>query len=206
MSHHRQPSAEKVEKLRRALEEYESGAAGGGLFDVTAEESKAKVRARALLLLDQRARSRHELYERLVGLEFEPQVVEAVLDDLAGVGLINDEAFAHEWVRQRHVRRGKSARVLDRELRQKGVGEQERAEALEQVTEESEESIARGLAEKKARSVKAVPADRHERDKALRRIVGVLARRGFPEGMALRLGREALDARLAELEAQAEVE
>lgn len=195
-----QPSAEKVEKLRQALAEYESGEHAGELFDEAAEEDKARVRKRALGLLDQRSRSRHELEERLLRAEFPESVIDEVLDDLARVGLLNDAAFAHEWVRQRHGRRGKSARVLDRELQRKGVGQEERADALEQIDEADEEAMARKFAEKKARSVKSVPADRAERDKALRRIVGVLARRGYNEGMSLRLAKEALENRCAELE------
>ena len=194
------PAPEKLEKLRQALAEYESGAAGGGLFDAEAEEAKAKVRSRALLLLGQRARSRKELSDRLLALEFDAEVVEMVLDDLTHVGLLDDATFAKEWVRQRHARRGKSARVLDRELQEKGVSQALRSEALEQVTEESEESIAQALAVKKARSVKTVPADRAEREKYLRRIVGVLARRGFNQGMSMRIAIAALDARIAELE------
>lgn len=195
-----QPAPEKLEKLRQALEEYESGAAGGGFFDHEEEESKSKVRSRALLLLNQRSRSRHELYTRLVDAEFEPEVVELVLDDLDNVGLIDDEKFAHEWVRQRHARRGKSARVLDQELKRKGVGDSARAQALSQIDEADEQAMAEALAQKKARSIKQVPADRKERDKALRKIVGVLARRGFNEGMSLRLAIAALDERCAELE------
>lgn len=194
-----QPSLEKIEKLRQALEDYESGAAGGQLIDAGAEEAKASVRSRALRLLDQRARSREELRERLLAAEFEPDVIDAVLDDLAGVGLINDESFAHEWVRQRHVRRGKSARALNMELKDKGVDAADRAVALEQITEESEEATARKVAEKKARTLKKVPADRHERDKFLRRIVGTLARRGYSHSLTMRVSIEALDARIAEL-------
>lgn len=194
-----QPSLEKIEKLRQALEDYESGAAGGQLIDAEAEEAKASVRSRALRLLDQRARSREELRERLLAAEFEPDVIDAVLDDLAGVGLINDESFAHEWVRQRHVRRGKSARALNMELKDKGVDAADRAVALEQITEESEEAIARKVAEKKARTLKKVPADRHEREKFLRRIVGTLARRGYSHSLTMRISIEALDARIAEL-------
>ena len=194
-----QPSPEKIEKLRRALEDYESGAVGGHLIDVEAEKSKADVRSRALGLLDQRARSRKELHDRLIAAEFEPDVIDAVLDDLAEVGLINDASFAREWVRQRHVRRGKSARALNLELKDKGVEAADRAAALEQVTEDSEESIARQVAEKKARTLKKVPADRHERDKFLRRIVGTLARRGYSQGLTMRVSIEALDARIAEL-------
>ena len=61
--------------------------------------------------------------------------------------------------------------------------------------------MARTLAQKKARSIKTIPSDRRERDKALRRIVGVLARRGFNEGMSLQIAIAALEARCAELRA-----
>ncbi|MDK4266430.1 recombination regulator RecX [Corynebacterium accolens] len=194
-----QPAPEKLEQLRQALEAYEKGEAEGGLFDREAEEAKSKVRSRALGLLDQRSRSRQELYDRLVQAEFAPEVVDEVLDDLAHAGLIDDAAFAAEWVRQRHKRRGKSRSVLDRELREKGVSQEDRDEALSQIDSADEEAMARALAEKKARSVKSVPADRKEREKALRRIVGVLARRGFNEGMSLNIAISALEERCEEL-------
>ena len=185
----------RIDQLRQALADFRPGS----LFDHEAEEAKAAVRKRALLFLDARARSRHELRGRLLDLEFEEGVVDDVLDDLAGVGLLDDAAFAHEWVRQRHARRGKSSRVLDRELQDKGVDSATRADALEQIDAADEEATARALAEKKARSVRTVPADRAESDKALRRIVGVLARRGFAQGMSLRIARDALDERVAQL-------
>lgn len=194
-----QPAPEKLEQLRQALEAYEKGEAEGGLFDREAEEAKSKVRSRVLGLLDQRSRSRQELYDRLVQAEFDPEVVDEVLDDLAHAGLIDDAAFAAEWVRQRHKRRGKSRSVLDRELREKGVSQEDRDEALSQIDAADEEAMARALAEKKARSVKSVPADRKEREKALRRIVGVLARRGFNEGMSLNIAISALEERCEEL-------
>ena len=189
---------EKLEKLRQALRDHAAGE-GTGLFDHEAEAAKAQVRKRALGLLDQRARSRHELRQRLCDLDFEEVIVDEVLDDLAAVHLLDDAAFAREWVRQRHARRGKSARVLDRELVDKGVAAPTRVAALAQIAPEDEEATARELARKKARSIRVVPADRAERDKALRRIVGVLARRGFSSGMSLSLACEALDERVAEL-------
>lgn len=193
------PAPEKLEQLRHAIDAYENGQVGAGLFDREAEEAKSKVRARALGLLDQRLRSRHELYVRLVQAEFDPEVVKDVLDDLARVGLINDAAFAAEWVRQRYKRRGKSRNALARELRDKGVRQEDRDDALDQIDAADEEAMARALAEKKAGNLKAVPADRKERDKALRRIVGVLARRGFSEGMSLSIAIAALDERCEEL-------
>lgn len=189
--------ADKIARLQEALDAYEPGT---GLFDRKHEEALAPVRKRALGLLDQRARSRAELRERLLKAEFEPQLVDEVLDDLAGSGLINDAQFAHEWVRQRAARRGKSARVLDMELRDKGVGGADRAAALEQISDEDEEHTARAVAEKSARKVKSAPTDRAGYDKHLRRIVGALARRGFNQGMALRIAREELNGRIAECE------
>lgn len=189
--------ADKIARLQEALDAYEPGT---GLFDRKHEEALAPVRKRALGLLDQRARSRAELRERLLKAEFEPQLVDEVLDDLAGSGLLNDAQFAHEWVRQRAARRGKSARALDMELRYKGVGGADRAAALEQISDEDEEHTARAVAEKSARKVKSAPTDRAEYDKHLRRIVGALARRGFNQGMALRIAREVLNGRIAECE------
>ncbi|MCS5479176.1 recombination regulator RecX [Corynebacterium sp. YIM 101645] len=185
---------QKIAQLKEAIAGFRSGQ-----FDREAEEAKAAVRRRALGLLDVRARSRQELRERLIEAEFEPVVVDDVLDDLAAVNLIDDAAFAREWVRQRHARRGKSTRVLEQELRQKGIDSATRAEALDQIDAADEEATARALAEKKARTIREAPADRAETDKALRRIVGVLARRGFPQGMSLRIAREALEERIAGL-------
>ena len=185
----------RIDQLRQALADF----LPGRLFDHEAEEAKAAVRKRALLFLDARARSRHELRGRLLDLEFEEAVVDDVLDDLAGVGLLDDAAFAHEWVRQRHARRGKASRVLDRELQDKGGDSATRADALEQIDAADEEATARALAEKKARSVRTVPADRAESDKARRRSGGVRARRGFAQGMSLRIARDALDERVAQL-------
>ena len=165
------------ERLARAVAALEAAAAGANpILDEAEEEAKVAVRERALGLLDQRARSRAELRRRLQDKDFDADVIDSVLDDLAGAGLIDDE------------------------LERKGVGAGERAAALDQIDPEDERERALTLARKKARSVREAPADRRERDKALRRIVGVLARRGFPEGMSLALARQALDERLEELD------
>src|SRR5699024_3060361 len=117
-----QPSEEKLAKLRQALEDYAEGAVRSPLIDNEAEEANAD--------------------ERLVKLEFAEPVIEDVLDDLTGVGLINDEAFATEWVRQRHARRGKSARALNQELIRKGIAPAIREQALEQIDDDDEEEMA----------------------------------------------------------------
>lgn len=192
---------EALERLRAELANYDPEK-GTGLFDRAAESKKATVRERALTLLDYRARSTYELrsllHERLD--DADPQVIDDVIADLTESRLLDDETFAREWVRQRQERRGKSTRVLDQELRTKGVSSEIRAAVLAEVDPQREIDIARDLAVKKARGVKAIPADRKEYDKELRKIVGVLARRGFPAGASLRLAKEALEARIAELD------
>ena len=199
MRERQQPDPEKIRALQKALEEY-SGQEP--LIDETREKALARIRDRALLLLDSRARSRQELRDRLVKAEFEPELVDEVLDSFQRNGLVDDLAFAREWVRQRFERRGKSAAMLDVELQRKGVGDADRAEALSVIEREDEREVARGQAVKKARQVKRVPEDRQQRDKELRRIVGVLARRGFNSGMSLQIAREALAERCAELESE----
>ncbi|PMC62525.1 recombination regulator RecX [Corynebacterium xerosis] len=188
-----------LEKLRAAMEKV---AAEGGepIIDADAEAVKAPIRSRALRLLDSRARSRAELRERLAENEDWPAVaIDEVLDDLTASKLLDDAHFAREWVRQRHVGRGKSRMVLDRELVEKGIPAHLREEALEQVSDADESAIARSLAEKKARTIKAVPADRAARAKDLRRVVGVLARRGFNQGLSMAIALDAIDARYDEL-------
>lgn len=187
----------KLEQLRAALDHYERH--GSDLFDHQAEDAKRQVRHRALLLLDQRARSRHELQERLVSLDFDTRVIADVLDELEQSRLVNDHDFAMEWVRQRHELRGKSRSVLDQELQRKGISPEHRAAALEQVDDDAEYDCARELAVKKARQITKPPADYAEQEKYLRRIVGVLARRGFASGMSFTIAKEALEQRIAEL-------
>ncbi|MBV7301656.1 regulatory protein RecX [Corynebacterium sp. TAE3-ERU2] len=188
----------KLRALAEALERYEREG-NPGLFDEHAEEERQTVRAKALVLLNHRMRSEHEMRTRLLGYDYPPEVVDAVIDDLISQRLIDDALFASEWVRQRH-RKGKSRAVLNRELRDKGITADTRAEALEQVDDSDERSVAEAVAEKKARSIARPPADFAERNKYLRRIVGALARRGFAQHMSMGIAIAALDARIAELE------
>lgn len=189
--------AAKIQRLQAALDAYHAGELPP-LFDYQAEEAKATVRKRALRLLDQRARSRHELEQRLLHLEFPQEVVVEVLDDLERVELLNDTTFAYEWVRQRSIRRGKSRMALNLELKNKGVAQSIRAAALEQIDNQAEEETATQLAVKKARTIHKL-GSKQDYQKQLRRILGVLARRGFPQDISMRVARSALENRIQEL-------
>ncbi|MEJ5919670.1 recombination regulator RecX [Corynebacterium sp. H78] len=192
-------SSTKVEALREAIAKI-AESDGSRFFDHETEELKAPVRAKAMRLINQRARSRKELFDRICeDPEVVPGVVNEVLDDLTAAGALNDAYFAQEWVRQRHLYKKKSGSVLRRELKEKGIAESLIDDALGQVTRDSEAEILRVLVEKKAATIKTRPADRKEYDKCLRRVVGVAARRGFSQGMSLAFAREAIDNRIAEL-------
>lgn len=190
-----------VQKTIEKLAQQIAAADGSSFYDAGREESKAPIRAKALRLLDQRMRSRKELTERLEAVEeFPSPMIQEVVDDLTRSGLLNDELFASEWVRQRFANRGKSKMVLNRELQEKGIAASVRADALEQITHNAEEQVARKLAAKKAATIKTAAPDFAAKQKDLRKVVGVLARRGFPSELSMSIAREELEERYRELE------
>ncbi|MFI1917057.1 recombination regulator RecX [Nocardia sp. NPDC020380] len=145
----------------------ESGPAGGGT------ESQAK--DVCLRLLTDRARSRAELADRLAEKGFAAGVAERVLDRLAEVGLIDDAAFAQQWVHSRHTYSGKGKKVLAQELRRKGIAPEDAEPALEAITAEDENARAADLVRRKLQSL----SPDLSRDKAISRLVSMLARRGY---------------------------
>ncbi|WP_414119650.1 regulatory protein RecX [Corynebacterium nuruki] len=192
---------DRLERLRAAIEAVQSGG-GEPLVDELAEERLAPLTAKANRLIEQRDRSVAELRRRLTDSLDEgddPALVDAVIDRCLRAGMLDDARFAHEWVRQRAANQRRSVAVLRRELREKGVAAPVIEEALEQISEGDQDRVLGELVTKKAGTVKTVPADRRDYDRALRRIVGVAARRGFPQGRSLTAARQALDARIAEL-------
>lgn len=195
------PDPGTLERLRRAVAEIGEGTAAP-LVDRELEQRLAPLVAKATRLIEHRDRSEAELRRRLTDALAEgedPRLVDTVIDRCLANGMLDDARFAHEWVRQRQQNQKKSVAVLRRELRDKGVASPVIEEALDQVTEDDQEGILRALVTKKAGTVKTIPADRTEYEKALRRVVGVAARRGFPAGQSLSAARDALDARITEL-------
>jgi regulatory protein len=152
-------------------------------------DPEERARAICLRLLTGTPRTRGQLAEVLRKREIPEDVAEAVLSRLEDVGLIDDAAFADAWVESRHHGRGLARRALARELRNKGVDSTLIDNAVEQLEPEQEERTARALVERKLRATRGL-----ERDRRLRRLAGMLARKGYSEGLALRVVREALEA------------
>jgi len=109
-------------------------------------------------------------------------VAEAVLSRLAAVGLIDDADFAEQWVRSRRARAGKGKRALAAELRTKGVDADVIAAALDGIDAAAERERAEQLVEQKLRREMLADADD---TKVMRRLVGMLARRGYSQSLAV---------------------
>ncbi len=143
------------------------------------------------ILLDQltgRARTRSELADKLAGRNVPDEVASRLLDRFEEVGLVDDAAFAREWVEQRQSGRGLARRALAQELRRKGIEDEVAQEALEEIDDDDEVAAARRLVRAKLRSVRSL-----DRDKAVRRLVGMLARKGHSSSVAFRVVKEELD-------------
>lgn len=167
---------------------------GGSLSSSRAEQGKPpgdpveQARAICLRLLTGTPRTRKQLADALRKRQIPDDAAEEVLSRFEEVGLINDGAFADAWVESRHHGRGLARRALARELRTKGVDSTLIDEAVSQLDSEQEEATARELVARKLRSTRGL-----DRDKRLRRLAGMLARKGYSEGMALRVVRQALE-------------
>jgi regulatory protein len=150
----------------------------------------AVAREICLRLLTDRARTRQELAQVLARKGVPDEAAAAVLDRFDEVGLIDDAAFAGQWVRSRHGHRGLGRRAIAVELRRKGVADDIAGEALAEVDAESEDRRARELVDRKLRSVTLTTSE--QRATTGRRLVGMLARKGYGAGTAYRVVREAL--------------
>jgi regulatory protein len=114
-------------------------------------------------------------------------VAERVLGRFSEVGLIDDAAFAQSWVESRHRGRGLAGRALAAELRQRGVDDETVQEAVAALDPDQEESRARELVDRRLASTRGIDPVRR-----MRKLVGMLARKGYSPGLAYRVVKDAL--------------
>lgn len=150
-------------------------AAEGADADADAEKVARDI---ALRKLTAQARTRHELDQALRKSNVPDEITDTVLDRLEHAGLVDDQAFARDWVQSRQRRRHLSRSALRRELQGKGVDRHHVEAALTAVDSDDELAAARDLAAKKSAATRGLdPAVRQ------RRLAGMLARRGFGSGV-----------------------
>lgn len=155
-------------------------------------EPKREEQAKSLCLrlLTARARTRAELAGQLTKRGYPDDVSTRVLDRLAKAGLIDDADFAEQWVRSRREHAGKGKKVLAAELRTKGVAEDVIAGALADIDAGAERVRAEQLVVGKLRRETLGEDD----VRVTRRLVAMLARRGYSPSMAYDVVRDALAA------------
>ena len=132
-------------------------------------------------------RSRAQLAQVLRRKDCPDDVAAAVLDRMEEVGLVDDVAYAAMLVRSQQVGRGLARRALAQELRRKGVDDDTAQAALDEVDPHDEEDRARQLVAKKLRSMSGL-----DPMVQTRRLAGMLARKGYPVEVSVRVVRDAV--------------
>ena len=138
-----------------------------------------QARALCLRLLTARARTRAELAGQLAKRGYPDDVSTRVLDRLAGAGLVDDAEFAEQWVHSRRANAGKGKRALAAELHTKGVDNDVITSVLGGINPAAERGRAEELVRKKLRR-----ENLSDELRVSRRLVAMLARRGFTQSMA----------------------
>jgi regulatory protein len=164
-----------------------SGAADARDGALPDADPEAVARDICLRLLTGQPRTRAELAAALAERNVPADAAETVLARFDEVGLIDDTAFAGAWVETRHRGRGLGKRALAHELRRRGVDNEVIQGALDQLDPDTEVETARALVARKLPSSRGLPTPRR-----VNRLVGMLARKGYPPGLAARVVREAL--------------
>jgi regulatory protein len=136
-----------------------------------------KVKDYALKVLSYRQRSEKELRMKLSLYvrkhSFPDSLIDTVIDTCKRLEFIDDEKFASWWVSQRRSSSVRGDRVIEQELRGKGVSQEVIDRALKEG-EAEEADAARILAQKKLRILSLYPKNVREE-----KIKQALLRRGF---------------------------
>ena len=132
-------------------------------------------------------RSRAELAQKLAQRGCAADVATTVLDRMTQVGLVDDEAYAQMLVRSQQAGRGLAKRALARELRTKGIEDHLAEDALTAISDEDERDRARALVDKKLRAMHGLGIEVQTR-----RLVGMLARKGYSSNVTYAVIREAI--------------
>jgi regulatory protein len=161
---------------------------GNPVVDGPEADGEEAARAICLRLLTSGPRTRAQLATALRKRRVPGDIAESVLSRFTEVGLIDDAAFARAWVESRHHGRGLARRALSAELRQRGVPDGEVRSAVGLLGPQDELATARRLVAKRVAASRGKPMPARARQ-----LMGMLARKGYPVGLAAQVVREALE-------------
>lgn len=141
-----------------------------------AREDIGKATDRAIALLARRPRSIREIRDRLRQKGFDAATIDAAIEKLEGWRYVDDEGFARYWVENRETHKPRGRRLLEQELRQKGVDREVIQSTLDDADLDERES-ALALARAKMRTYGGL-----DDVTARRRLGSYLSRRGYDFG------------------------
>lgn len=158
-----------------------------------AEETDPYTRAKTIVYnqLAYSAKTRGQLRKKLQAEGFDAELIESLLDKFEAAKLIDDAEYAQTFVAQKSRTKKLSRAALRRELAERGVRGEEAENALAQRTDEQEREDAAELVRKKLRPGMDL-SDRAEKDRVTRRLLGMLARRGYSSSVSMSVIREEL--------------
>lgn len=145
-----------------------------GLRDAAARKECAR---KVFQLLDRRRYCRARLREKLLAASHEPPIVEAVLDQFEGQGLVDDADYARAWVHDQLLRKPVGPISLVAKLREQGVSDADAREGLDRAYPHGREAE---LAEDALRRKRLDLGEERQRARALR----FLRSRGFTSSAA----------------------
>jgi len=129
----------------------------------------------ALNFIKYRFRSQLEIEQKLKRKKIQPSQIKKVINRLKGEKLIDDEQFAHLWIRNRINLKPTGSRLLLLELRQKGIDRDLAYEILRQeLPEDLEKDLAYEIGEAKYQKLKSLPPFDQKQ-----KLLSFLSRRGF---------------------------
>lgn len=143
------------------------------LESVLKKEEQMKANDYALNLLGFSARSEHQIRQKMKDKGFEPESIEGTVQFLRNYNYLNDEEYARSFVKDRQAFKKAGKRLLQQELRQKGVHPTTIESVLaEAVSTEDELTRAQALVQQK---IKVPNPDKKE----IQRVTNFLARKGY---------------------------
>jgi regulatory protein len=142
---------------------------------------KLEQRAKNVMLhqLSRQAKSEHQLREVLIKREIPAEIIDKVITRFTEAGLIDDRQVAQTIAHTRRATRGLSSSAIKRELAQKGISAEIIESTLAVFAAEDELATAISIATRRIRSLA-----KFEPDVRKRRLLGFLARKGYPGSVA----------------------
>lgn len=159
----------------------------------TPEEQYDRGISYALHLLSARQRSRQDVEGRLLKKGYDPDVVIQILERLVELELLDDGKFAEQWAATRHKGKGLSRSAIKRELNTHGISQELIETSLESISDEAELKAAYEIAQARVSRLRGL-----SQDVQIRRLVSLLARRGYSGGVAFKVAKDVTNSDIQE--------